>query len=306
MDFKEKKKIERPLSDLRAHIDYQAQLAPSWKPPHKSAGESHFMRGWKATKDEVIEWETSCPNPVNLDPFKVRDAFHSLDAKDDEAVLAFLNATGAFWRLPAIRTDELLEWQDFSRCVHQNTLKAMRKDVYKALVFNPHAFFVKPYLPGYDALQLVNARPENERKDMETGLRAAQLSRDEVVHEHAAWFLHPQGDALEIHPPFRTTAWGTGSTPPPHVEIRAYNVLQAVAACAYVDRFGGVQYRKCKLDGCNEIFTVQTKHAQQYCSASGCANTARQRRWLERQRKKKKSKPAKKTQSTPAKETESK
>jgi predicted nucleic acid-binding Zn ribbon protein len=293
MNFREIKPVERPISDMRIHIDYQGQLSPPWLPPTMRGGRLTFNRGFASeTKRKEAVKRSQLSTILKLDAFKVRDEFHALDTGDKDAVLAFLNATGAFWPVDEVTPEQIREWQEFSKAIHCNNLATMPIKVRSALSGYTQEFFCASYDPGYDVATVLSETPRDliqrrcptcgkpfpfdRRADMERGLSAAQRSRHGVIFELVQWFLCPPKGMLMIYPPFRETARQGSIVAPPHAEIEAISVLEAVAACAYLDRFGGVQYRKCKLPDCPKIFKVESEHDQQFCTSS-CAATDRQR-----------------------------
>jgi hypothetical protein len=293
MNFREIKPVEKPISGMRIHIDYQGQLSPTWLPRTIGGGRLTFKRGFasETERKEAVK-RSQLSTILKLDAFKVRDEFHTLDTKDVDAVLAFLNATGAFWPLDEVTPEQIREWQEFSKAIHCNNLATMPEEIRSALSGHTRELFRASYDPGYDVATVLSETPcepilrpcptcgqpfpFDRRADMERGLNAAQGSRHSCILQLVQWFLCPPKGMLMIYPPFRKTAWQGGITHPPHAEIGVSSVLEAVAACAYLDRFGGVQYRKCKLPDCPQIFKVKSEHGQQFCTSS-CAATDRQR-----------------------------
>lgn len=329
MDFRESKRVERPISDMRVHIDYQAQrMSVPWSPPTKRNDRFIFKARFAfATEAERQESVRGLPSATEaerqtgvatgsrlqlstrfkLDAFKVRDEFHELDTKDVDAVLAFLNATGAFWpvneyaavrdtrcllaisALHTVTAAQIAEWQEFSKAIHCNNLATMRNKVRRAISGYPEEFFSASY--DFEDLdveynELVSEGPPDRPEDAaEHWAPWASYTRRRVVGELVRWFICPPNGMLKIDPLFRKTARQGGNVAPPHAEIKAISVLEAVAACAWVERFGGVQYRKCKLPDCPKIFKVESEHDQRYCSDS-CAATFRQRKKRARDKKK--------------------
>ena len=334
-DFAPRARHLNPVSDMYAHVVYEAPLY-SWT-MRMDRGDHSFTqdrsRQWMTEQGETSEDKTH--EPVTLDAFAIRETFYRIDPQKPSDVLRFLNKAGAFWYLPRVSLQQIIEWQRFAKLVRredfmrlaQGILSSDARDVddsrdakqaLHGLQGFPNKFFIhsKPFTewpPVHPEWP-----PELQEEHLSSNRKSEEDARKQL-RAHQMAFLRPQGDALQIEWQYadeksrtkhlqilaalhqvpvnqREAYWKRlkgqelkeavmAHAPPemargtfslkPAVVIRAHNVLEAIAAANYIDLIRGVEWKRCALDTCNQIFEVKSNHGQRYCDPpSSCKNKA--------------------------------
>jgi hypothetical protein len=108
-----------PVSDMHARVVYEALLYP-WT-MRMDHGDHFFTqdcsRQWMTEQGETSEDKKH--EPVTLDAFAIRETFDRIDPQKPSDVLRFLNKAGAFWYLPRVSLQQIMEWQRFAKLVRR-------------------------------------------------------------------------------------------------------------------------------------------------------------------------------------------
>jgi hypothetical protein len=134
--------------------------------------------------------------------------------------------------------------------------------------------------PQGDALQIEWQYADEQSRKKHSQILAEQQQKIHMgrsQQEREEYWKRLRGDALNeavmaTAPP--ELARGTFNLKPALV-IRVHNVLEAIAAANYIDLVRGVEWKRCALETCKQIFEVKSHHGQQYCDPpSTCKNKA--------------------------------
>ena len=281
MDFSGEETVERVMAALPIRIDYQS---PRYEYRCIAVGDDFLF------DLPHIEGDGEIREFTNLRPYAIRDAFDAV--ADPASALQFLSEAGKFWPFEAVRWSQLQEWREYFQWLRQEPDDAMQfergRKAWTTAHDIPNVFFRE-----FDRFSMSQRRSHGpkiikilETKDRSMLRELTHFALAPIGERISFQFRDPMDNGFAMLP--RVPKF-QGRSQSPFLRIEPHNIVEAIAATIFADRYDGLKFAKCKQ--CGKLFSVESSHGREFCPPSGpsttsaCKNAYQQKAYRERDAK---------------------